>query len=198
MTTCIDMTAAMVERFRAGFDRAVDAGVPEPTAMTLATVDHACRPTARTVLLKDMDEQGFVFYTNLESRKGRQLAAQGDVALVFWWRETAEQVQVEGCVEPVTPTEADAYFATRPRGSQIGAWASKQSLELPERKELLDRVAHYEKKFTGQQVPRPPHWSGLRVRPRRLEFWYGRESRLHERICFESVDEEWHEVSLYP
>ena len=198
MTPHNDMTVAMVERFRDGFDRAVGAGVPEPTAMTLATVDHACRPTARTVLLKDMDEEGFVFYTNLESRKGRQLATQADVALVFWWRETAEQVQVEGRVEPVTPAEADAYFATRPRGSQIGAWASKQSFELPKRQELLDRVAHYEKKFSGQQVPRPPHWSGLRVRPRRLEFWYGRESRLHERICFESVDGEWHEVLLYP
>jgi pyridoxamine 5'-phosphate oxidase len=198
VTTKIEMTTAMVERFRAGFDRAVAAGVPEPTAMTLATVDEACRPTARTVLLKDMDQQGFVFYTNLDSRKGRHLAAHGDVSLVFWWREIAEQVLVEGQVEPVTPEEADAYFATRPRGSQIGAWASKQSSALASRQQLHERVEHYEEKFAGQDVPRPPHWSGMRVRPRRVEFWYGRESRLHDRHCFELGQAGWTETLLYP
>ena len=198
MTNQSQMSAAMVERFRAGFDRAVEAGVPEPTAMTLATVDEACRPTARTVLLKDMDENGFVFYTNLESRKGRQLVTRADVSLVFWWREIAEQVLVEGQAEPVTPAEADAYFASRPRGSQIGAWASIQSEALPDRQELLDRVEHYEKKFAGREVPRPPHWSGFRVSPCRVEFWYGRESRLHERHCFERADGGWKEWLLYP
>ncbi len=198
MTTHNDMTAAMVERFRAGFDRAEKAGVPEPTAMTLATVDDSCRPAARTVLLKDMDERGFVFYTNLQSRKGSHLAAHADVSLVFWWREIAEQVLVEGQVEPVTPEEADAYFATRPRGSQIGAWASKQSSALASREQLHERVEHYEKKFAGQDVPRPTHWSGRRVRPRRVEFWYGRESRLHERVCFECRDGGWAETLLYP
>jgi pyridoxamine 5'-phosphate oxidase len=198
MTQPSDMTAAMVERFRAGFDRAVDSGIPEPTAMTLATVDASCRPAARTVLLKDMDEQGFVFYTNLESRKGRQLAVHADVSLVFWWRELAEQVLVEGRVEAVSEAEADAYFASRPRGSQIGAWASSQSSELADREELLARVEHYENKFSGQDVPRPPHWSGFRVRPHRVEFWYGRESRLHERVCFQWVDGQWRESLLYP
>ncbi len=198
MTTPIEMTATMVERFRAGFDRAVEAGVPEPTAMTLATVDEACRPTARTVLLKDMDEKGFVFYTNLESRKGRQLADRAHVSLVFWWREIAEQALVEGQIEPVTSGEADAYFASRPRGSQIGAWASQQSRVLPSRQELLDRVEHYEKEFAGQEVPRPRHWSGFRVSPRRVEFWYGRESRLHERVCCELTDGKWREFLLYP
>ena len=198
MNNLTPMTSEMVKRFRDGFDRAVAASVPEPTAMTLATVDGAGRPTARTVLLKDMDEQGFVFYTNLGSRKGRQLAERPDVSLVFWWREIAEQVLVEGRVEPVTEAEADAYFASRPRGSQIGAWASKQSTALATRQELLDRVAHYEKEYAGQDVPRPAHWSGLRVRPWRVEFWYGRESRLHDRHCFELRDDGWEETMLYP
>ncbi len=198
MTNKFAMTAEMVERFRSGFDRAEEAGVPEPTAMTLATVDEACRPSARTVLLKDMDEEGFVFYTNFDSRKGRQLAAHADVSLVFWWRETAEQVLVEGRVEAVTPAEADAYFASRPRGSQIGAWASKQSSTLSSRQELQERVEYYEKHYAGQDVPRPPHWSGMRVSPRRVEFWYGRESRLHERVCFELVEGTWRDFLLYP
>ncbi|QOC22426.1 pyridoxamine 5'-phosphate oxidase [Wenzhouxiangella sp. AB-CW3] len=198
MTTTTDLTAGMVERFRDGFDRAVAAGVPEPTAMTLATVDASGRPTARTVLLKDMDEQGFVFYTNLESRKGRHLNACPDVALVFWWRELAEQVLVEGRVEAVSNEEADAYFASRPRGSQIGAWASLQSSELPSRQDLLDRVREYEQRYAGQDVPRPPHWSGYRVKPRQVEFWYGRESRLHERVCYRHVAGDWQETLLYP
>ncbi len=198
MTELIQMTAAMVERFRAGFDRAVAAGVPEPTAMTLATLSGAGHPSARTVLLKDMDAEGFVFYTNLESRKGKQLTANPEVALVFWWRELAEQVVIEGSAEGVSDAEADAYFATRPRGSQIGAWASKQSDELASREELLQRVAHFEQKFSGQDVPRPQHWSGYRVRPRRVEFWYGRESRLHDRVCFDLADGDWREFLLYP
>ena len=198
MTELIQMTAAMVERFRAGFDRAVAAGVPEPTAMTLATLSGAGHPSARTVLLKDMDAEGFVFYTNLESRKGKQLTANPEVALVFWWRELAEQVVIEGSAEGVSDAEADAYFATRPRGSQIGAWASKQSDELASREELLQRVAHFEQKFSGRDVPRPQHWSGYRVRPRRVEFWYGRESRLHDRVCFDLADGDWREFLLYP
>jgi pyridoxamine 5'-phosphate oxidase len=198
MTEFTDMTEAMVERFRQGFDRAVAGNIPEPTAMTLATVDPDGRPSARTVLLKDMDQRGFVFYTNLDSRKGRHLAEHPDVSLVFWWRETAEQVTVDGRAEPVTNDDADAYFAGRPRGSQIGAWASKQSRPMANREEFLERVAHYEKKFEGQEVPRPEHWSGFRVRPRRVEFWYGREFRLHERVCFDLVEGVWRESLLYP
>jgi pyridoxamine 5'-phosphate oxidase len=194
----VEMTPAMVDRFRGGFDRALAADVPEPTAMTLATADANGRPSARTVLLKDMDAEGFVFYTNLESRKGRQLEVNPEVALVFWWRELAEQVIIEGRAERVADAEADAYFATRPHGSQIGAWASKQSDELAAREELMERFAHFERKFAGQEVPRLPHWSGFRVRPRRLEFWYGRESRLHDRVCFDLVDGNWRESLLYP
>ncbi|WP_376691905.1 pyridoxamine 5'-phosphate oxidase [Wenzhouxiangella sp. EGI_FJ10409] len=198
MTDFKDMTDAMVKRFREGFDRAAANGVPEPTAMTLATVDAKGRPAARTVLLKDMDERGFVFYTNLGSRKGRHLSEQRDVSLVFWWRENEAQVLVDGKAEPVSDAEADEYFASRPRGSQIGAWASKQSTPMESREEFLARIARFEKKFEGQAVPRPEHWSGFRVRPRRVEFWYGREFRLHERICFDLVDGAWQDSLLYP
>lgn len=198
MTEFTNMTDAMVARFRQGFDRAVENGIPEPTAMTLATVDDHGRPAARTVLLKDMDKTGFVFYTNLESRKGRHLAASPEVSLVFWWRENEEQVLVDGFAQPVSDAEADAYFASRPRGSQIGAWASKQSRPMDSREEFLARVAEFEQQFEGRDVPRPEHWSGFRVKPRRVEFWYGREFRLHERVCFDLVDGAWRESLLYP
>ncbi|AKS40682.1 pyridoxamine 5'-phosphate oxidase [Wenzhouxiangella marina] len=192
------MTEAMLQRFREGFERARAANLPEPTAMNLSTVDAEGRPAARTVLLKDADLDGFVFYTNLNSRKGRHLAQCPHVSLVFWWRELEEQVLVDGVAEPVSPVEADAYFASRPRGSQIGAWASRQSQALESRQELLDRIAEIEARFEGREVPRPEHWSGFRVRPRRVEFWYGREFRLHERVCFELSDGVWNETLLYP
>jgi len=192
------MTEAMLRRFQEGFERARAASVPEPTAMTLATVDDQGRPASRTVLLKDADLDGFVFYTNLNSRKGRHLAGQAAVSLVFWWRETAEQVLIDGEAEPVSPVEADAYFASRPRGSQIGAWASRQSQPLASRQELVDQVAEMEKRFEGREVPRPEHWSGFRIRPRRVEFWYGKEFRLHERICFDLKDDSWQETLLFP
>jgi pyridoxamine 5'-phosphate oxidase len=192
------MTDAMLERFRSGFERAQSAGVPEPTAMTLATADREGRPSARTVLLKDADHSGFVFYTNLESRKGRHLKANPAVSLVFWWRETAEQVLVDGHAEPVSAVEADAYFASRPRGSQIGAWASRQSQQLDNRQQLVDRVAEMEARYEGREVPRPEHWSGFRVRPLRVEFWFGRDYRLHERICYELDNGTWTESLLFP
>ncbi|MEE4330474.1 MAG: pyridoxamine 5'-phosphate oxidase [Wenzhouxiangella sp.] len=192
------ITEAMLQRFRDGFERARARSVPEPTAMQLSTVDEQGRPAVRTVLLKDADVDGFVFYTNLNSRKGRHLAHCPHVALVFWWRELEEQVLIDGLAEPVSPVEADAYFASRPRGSQIGAWASKQSQVLGERQTLIDRVAEVEARYEGREVPRPEHWSGFRVRPRRMEFWYGREYRLHERVCFELEDNAWQETLLYP
>src|SRR5699024_1399668 len=190
------MTEAMVTRFRQGLDRAADAGIPEPTAMTLATVDQNGRPAARTVLLKGMDAEGFVFYTNLGSRKGRHLRVHADVSLVLWWRENAEQVLIDGRAEPVGDPEADAYFASRPRGSQVGAWASLQSQPMASRADFLARVAAFEKEFQDREVPRPAHWSGFRVKPRRVEFWYGREFRLHERVCFELTDGAWRESLL--
>ena len=192
------MTAAMLARYQDGFERAVAANAPEPTAMTLATVDEHGRPSARTMLLKGLDSQGFVFYTNLESRKGRQLAVNPNVSLVLFWRETYEQVKVDGQVVPVADHEADAYFASRPRGSQLGAWASRQSQPLEDRSIFEQRLAEFEARFAGQEVPRPPHWSGFRVRPHRVEFWYGRQYRLHERVCYQLEDGLWQESLLFP
>lgn len=178
------------------------AGDPEPTAMTLATVGQGGRPSARTVLLKSWDEHGFVFYTNFESRKGRQLAANPQAALLFLWKglRGGEHVQakIEGTVEPVTAAEADAYFAVRPRESQIGAWASRQSQTLDSRETFDARFAEFEARFAGGPVPRPPHWSGFRVVPELIEFWYGARFRLHERQRFERVEGRWHRRMLYP
>ena len=173
---------------------------PEPTAMTVATVGRDGRPAARTVLLKGFDERGFVFYTNFSSRKGRQLAANPQAALLFHWRHLHEGVQgkIEGTVEPVSAEEADAYFASRPRGSQIGAWASLQSQPLASREQFDTRYADFEKQYADMPVPRPPHWSGFRVVPERIEFWYGAQFRLHERQCYERNNGVWSQVMLYP
>jgi len=188
----------ILARFKEGFDRALEANVPEANAMTLATVDAEGRPAARTVLLKGYDANGFVFYTNLGSRKGQHLTKTPQASLVFWWRETEEQVLIDGPVVPVSSEEADAYFASRPRGSQIGAWASVQSSVLGDRQALLDAVEQTQKRFEGQAVPRPPHWSGFCIQPRRVEFWYGREFRLHERVCFGLEQGQWVKTLLYP
>ena len=188
----------ILNRFQQGFDRAVAANVPEANAMTLATVDPQGRPAARTVLLKGHDADGFVFYTNLNSRKGQHLAHTPQASLVFWWRENEEQVLIDGAVEPVSQQEADQYFASRPRGSQIGAWASKQSSQLQDRQALLAAVDETEARFEGQDVPRPDHWSGFRVKPRRVEFWYGQEYRLHERVCFTDTNGQWVPTLLFP
>lgn len=179
---------------------AKQAGDPEPTAMTLATADDAGRPSARTVLLKAFDQRGFVFYTNFDSRKGQQLTHNPNAALLLLWKTLREQVQVkvEGTVEPVSLAEADAYFASRPRPSQVGAWASLQSQTLPSRETFEARVAAFEKKFEGGDVPRPPHWSGFRVVPERIEFWYGARYRLHDRHYYERIGESWTKRLLYP
>ncbi len=172
--------------------------LPEPTAMTLATVGADGQPSARLVLLKAVDERGFVFYTNLRSRKGRDLAANPRAALTFHWQPLEVQVRVEGTVEQVSDREADEYFATRERGSQIGAWASDQSETLARDADLDARVADAERRFAGRDVPRPPHWSGYRVIPARVEFWRNRPSRLHERRLFERHGGEWRERLLFP
>lgn len=179
---------------------ATEAGDPEPTAMTLATADAEGRPSARTVLLKAFDARGFVFYTNFDSRKGQQLTQNPNAALLLLWKTLRDQVQVkvEGTVEPVALAEADAYFASRPRPSQIGAWASLQSQTMPSRETFEARVAAFEKKFEGGDVPRPPHWSGFRVVPERIEFWYGARYRLHERHHYERIGEAWTKRLLYP
>jgi pyridoxamine 5'-phosphate oxidase len=173
---------------------------PEPTAMTVATVDADGQPSARTVLLKGADERGFVFYTNFDSRKGRQLLHEPRCCLLFHWKWLRDgvQVNVQGRSERVSDEEADAYFASRPRGSQAGAWASLQSQTLDSRTTLEERLAQVEARYSGVPIPRPGHWSGFRVVPTRIEFWYGARHRLHSRQVHELVDGRWKERMLYP
>jgi pyridoxamine 5'-phosphate oxidase len=198
------MTAALYEEALATFRQllaaATDAGEPEPTAMTLATSDDAGRISARVVLLKEADSRGFVFYTNYQSRKAAELDRQRRAALCFLWKTLRHgvQVRVEGLAERVSAAESDAYFATRPRESQIGAWASMQSQTLPDRATLVARVEAFTQRFAGQPVPRPPHWGGYRVVPDRIEFWYGRPHRLHERECYSLDARGWSKCLLYP
>jgi pyridoxamine 5'-phosphate oxidase len=195
-----DLYAEALVAFRELLDEARAAGDPEPSAMTLATVDASGHVAARIVLLKAHDERGFVFYTNCASRKGYELAEHPRAALLFHWKTLRNQIQVriEGAVEAVTALEADTYFASRPRPSQIGAWASNQSETLVQREDFEQRIAEFEERFEGGPVPRPPHWSGYRVVPERIEFWYGAEFRLHERYCYERLDGVWHKRMLYP
>jgi pyridoxamine 5'-phosphate oxidase len=170
----------------------------DPTAMALATADEAGRPSVRMVLLKGHDERGFVFYTNLDSRKGEELAANPRAALLFHWKSLRRQVRIEGPVEPVTDAEADAYFATRARESQLGAWASDQSRPLDRRETFEARYQEMLARFDGTDVPRPPRWSGWRVRPERIEFWTSRDFRLHERRLFTWAGGGWSDGLLYP
>jgi len=186
----------LIGRFKGEMERAVKAGVYEPTAVSLATVGG--RPSVRIVLLKEADERGFVVYTNLESRKGVEMATNAWAALCFWWGPISTQVRVEGRVEVVTPAEADAYFAVRPRAKQLSAWASNQSRALGSRDELLNRVAKLEAQYRGKNIPRPPYWTGIRVVPDRIEFWYGHEDRLHERFEYRLEHGRWIERILSP
>jgi len=194
------LTPDIIDTFNDLLDQARAADDPEPTAMTLATSDGHGRVSARIVLLKGVDERGFRFFTNYESAKGRQLAAHPQVALCFHWKtlRDAVQVRVEGRSERLSGEESDAYFATRARMSQIGAWASLQSRTLPDRATFDERVARYERQFEGGDVPRPPHWGGVLVVPDRVEFWYGAKYRLHERVCREWHDGQWQSRLLYP
>ena len=186
--------------FRNLLVEATRAGDPEPTAMSLATTDANGRVAVRIVLLKSVDERGFVFYSNYESAKAEQLAARARAALCFLWKTLRDgvQVRVEGEVERVSDAESDAYFGSRPRDSQIGAWASLQSQTLPSRAALDTRVAEFEKKFAGGPVPRPPHWGGYRVVPDMIELWYGHRHRLHDRMRYERRDGTWSKRLLYP
>jgi pyridoxamine 5'-phosphate oxidase len=185
-------------QFRRWFADAQGAQVPEPNAMSLCTVDEHGRPSARIVLLKEADARGFVFYTNQESRKGRELAARPQAALLFFWAELERQVRIEGAVEAVDDATADAYFRTRPRASRIGAWASPQSATLPDRAALEERFVEADRRFPGDEVPRPPRWGGYRVLPDAFEFWQGRRSRLHDRIAYVQEDSGWRIRRLAP
>lgn len=187
-----------IRRFAEIYAQVQKVVVPEPSAMVLATVSAEGRPSARVVLLKGFDASGFVFFTNLESRKGRELQANSFAALCFHWPPLEQQVRIEGRVVSVTDAEAEAYFASRPRGAQIGAWASRQSQVLSTREELEARVRSFEAKFAGGDVPRPPFWSGFRVIPERMEFWQSRASRLHDRTVYIRQNETWGIEKLYP
>jgi pyridoxamine 5'-phosphate oxidase len=190
-----------IVRFQALLDQAIAIPrdrLPEPTAFALGTVDERGQPSVRIVLLKDVDEHGFVFYTNYESRKGRELLATHRAAMCFHWQLLEVQVRVEGIAETVTEAEADAYFASRARGSQLGAWASIQSREMADPGDLDARVAEMERRFAGGDVPRPPHWSGFRVVPERIEFWKNMPSRLHVRHVYLRNGNSWDVTQLYP
>jgi pyridoxamine 5'-phosphate oxidase len=190
-----------IERFRSIYALAekIDRSIlPEPSAMSLGTVDEGGQPSVRIVLLKAFDESGFVFYTNFEGRKGRHLLANPKAALCFYWPTIEIQVRAEGTAKRVADAEADAYFATRHRLSQIGAWASRQSEPVETPTALDERVRKYEKEFEGKEVPRPKFWSGFRVWPERIEFWKGKPNRLHERHLYTRVGAGWKVETIYP
>ncbi|GAB1596523.1 pyridoxamine 5'-phosphate oxidase [Lysobacter claricitrinus] len=198
-------TPTLLAEALATFDRlfaqAADAGEPDPTAMSLATAALDARPSVRMVLLKAHDARGFVFYTHVDGRKGRELQANPQAALLFHWPRIGNgvQVRIEGDVHVVADAEADAYFASRPRGSQLGAWASLQSETLESVDAFEARLQHAEREFAGRDVPRPSDWTGFRVKPRRIEFWYGAQFRLHERWFYErDVAGDWSKRMLYP
>lgn len=198
-------TPVLLDEALATFDRlfaqAGEAGEPDPTAMAVATAALDARPSVRMVLLKAHDARGFVFYTHMDGRKGRELQANPQAALLFHWPRIRNgvQVRIEGEVKTVPDDEADAYFATRPRGSQVGAWASLQSETLESVEAFEARLQQAEREFAGRDIPRPPRWTGFRVVPRRIEFWFGAEFRLHERWIYErDVAGEWAKRMLYP
>ena len=197
-----DFYAEALSTFAALYQEAQGGDELEPNAMTLATASLEARPSARTVLLKSFDERGFVFYTHLESPKGRDLQGNPQAALLFLWRRLREagiQVRIEGEVQQVSAAESDTYFASRPRQSQIGAWASMQSRTLSSREEFEQRMAKVESGFEGREVPRPEGWGGFRVVPQRFEFWYGAQFRLHERWRYErDAAGAWSKRMLFP
>ena len=170
----------------------------DPNAVALATVDPAGLPNVRMVLLKGFDERGFVFYTNFESQKGQEILSSHKAAMCFHWKSLRRQVRIRGDVEVVTEEEADAYYATRPRGSRIGAWASKQSRPLEGRFALEKAVAEFTARYAIGEIPRPAHWSGFRIKPVSLEFWHDRPFRLHDRMEFRRADDGWQKVRMYP
>lgn len=189
---------AIIDRFNSALQRAEDEGLLLPNGATLATVGSDGLPSSRVVLLKGADERGFVFYTNLESRKSRELRANPKASLCFWWPTLEQQIRVEGEVKPVEDAEADAYWETRPRGSQISAWASRQSEALSSHDDLVAEFERLQREYSGRRLPRPPFWSGFGLVPERIEFWTGREDRLHERELFTRTAGGWRKTLLSP
>jgi pyridoxamine 5'-phosphate oxidase len=186
------------QQFQLWFDQAVQAELPEPNAMTLATASQTGIPAARIVLLKAVDARGFTFFTNYNSDKGKQLLENPHAALVFLWTELERQVRIVGTVEKTSPEESDSYFYTRPHGSRLGAWASDQSAVIPNRDVLEQRLDQLKQEYDNQEVPRPPHWGGFRVIPTEIEFWQGRSSRLHDRLKYQQHAASWKIERLAP
>lgn len=193
-----DLDPNPFRQFEHWFEQAIDSGIPEPNAFSLATVDANGQAWARTVLLKLYDEDGFVFFTNYESHKARQIAANNRVAMLFPWVGLGRQVKIAGVAGKIPTAESMKYFATRPRGSQIGAWASQQSAPLESREVLIQRVRELEEKYAGGEVPRPPFWTGFRLSPERVEFWWAREFRLHDRFEYTLQAGRWVKRRLNP
>ncbi len=186
-----------LELFSEWYKEAITSSVPEYDAMTLAT-SAGNKPSARIVLLKAVEKNGFVFFTNYDSRKGSELNDNRNASLVFYWKELGKQVRIEGVVEKVTGQESDEYFNSRPRGSQIGAWASSQSRVIHNRDQLMKKATEYDKKFFGKKIPRPPDWGGYRLMPVRMEFWIAGENRLHDRLAYIKNDARWEIQRLAP
>ncbi|WP_077285599.1 pyridoxamine 5'-phosphate oxidase [Cognaticolwellia aestuarii] len=194
----IDENADPLTLFKLWFDEANKSGILLPEAMSVSSVGHDGQPSCRMVLLKEFDQDGFIFYTNYASRKSRELSNNDKVALLFHWNVLQRQIRIEGFVEQVSAEQSAKYFHSRDRGSQIGAWASKQSNKVQTATELADNVEYYTKKFAGQEVPLPEFWGGWRVKPNYIEFWQGRASRLHDRVCFERSTSGWDNFKLQP
>lgn len=193
-----DLDASPIAQWQKWYDEAVDAGVAEPNAMTVSTIADDGAPDARVVLVRGIDERGITFYTNYDSAKGRQLADDAVASATFAWLDLHRQVRVRGTVARVGDVESDEYFASRPRDSQIGAWASPQSQPISDRAELLARVAEVTARFDGRDVPRPPFWGGFRIIPATFEFWQGRPNRLHDRFRFSRQGSSWRIERLAP
>ena len=193
-----DLAATPIQQWHRWYDDAVEAGVAEPNAMTVSSIDAEGQPDARVVLAREVNDEGIVFYTNYESAKGIQLAGAPFASAVFAWLDLHRQVRVRGEIEVVSSEESDAYFASRPRESQIGAWASAQSQVITGREELEAAVVEMTQRFMGGDVPRPPHWGGLRIVPSTVEFWQGRPSRLHDRFRYAWAGTQWSISRLAP
>ncbi len=187
-----------IVQFHEWFEKVIDADLHEPNAMVLATATRDGRPSARTVLLKGYDQRGFVFYTNYEGRKARELETNPICALLFYWGELERQVRIEGRASRLSGEESDTYFAGRPRGSRLGAWASEQSRSVEDRSILEERLRALEAEYEGRDIPRPPFWGGYRVEPDTIEFWQGRENRLHDRLVYLRNEGGWKIVRLQP